>query len=182
MKSETEFQPLEQAIARRREQALLRRDYGRLLLRVAVLGLTVWVLASQVFLVTQATGSGMFPAVKDGDLVLGFRLQSSYVQGDVAVYTVGGRRCIGRIAAVAGDTVTLDGSGTLLVNGSPQIGEILYPTYPLEGLPYPLEIPEGQVFLLGDYRTQTRDSRIWGPVPLEDVQAKVITIVRRRGL
>ena len=36
--------------------------------------------------------------------------------------------------------------------------------------------------LLGDYRTQSEDSRDFGPVPLEDVQAKVITLLRRRSL
>ena len=68
------------------------------------------------------------------------------------------------------------------MNGTPQSGEILYPTYPKEGMEYPYRVPEGTVFVLGDYRTQTEDSRDFGPVSLDDVEGKVITILRRRGI
>ena len=104
------------------------------------------------------------------------------MKNDVVVYTAQGTAHIGRIAARAGDVVTLDDSGTLLVNGTAQSGEILYPTYPGEALTYPYSVPQGQVFILGDYRTQAQDSRSFGPVPLTQIQAKVITILRRRGL
>ena len=76
----------------------------------------------------------------------------------------------------------MNDSGTFLVNGTTQGGEILYPTYPKEGLEYPHRVPEGHVFILGDYRTQARDSRDFGAVPLKDIEGKVITIIRRRGL
>ena len=56
----------------------------------------------------------------------------------------------------------LDESGKLLINGTAQNGEILYPTYAEEGLEYPLTVPENHVFILGDYRTQTVDSRDLG--------------------
>ena len=124
----------------------------------------------------------MFPAVKDGDLVIVFRIQQEYAKNDVVVYTVDGETHIGRIVARATDTVMLDDSGRLLVNGTNQTGEILYPTYAKEGLTYPYLVPEDHLFLLGDYRTQTEDSRDFGPIPMEDIQGKVITILRRRGL
>ena len=75
-----------------------------------------------------------------------------------------------------------DDTGILLVNGTAQGGEILYPTYALEGIEYPFRVPENCLFVLGDYRTQATDSRALGPIPLEDVQGKVLTILRRRGL
>jgi len=65
---------------------------------------------------------------------------------------------------------------------TPTSGEILYPTYAKDALEYPYTVPEGCFFVLGDYRTQSEDSRDFGPVPLEDVQAKVITLLRRRSL
>jgi len=43
-------------------------------------------------------------------------------------------------------------------------------------------VPEGCVYILGDYRTQSEDSRDFGAVPLEAVEAKVITLLRRRSL
>ncbi len=69
------------------------------------------------------------------------------------------------------------------VNGTPQTGEIAFPTYAKKGIKkYPYRVPKGCVFLLGDYRTQTKDSRDYGPIKMEDVKAKVITVLRRREL
>lgn len=106
----------------------------------------------------------------------------NYAKNDVVVYTQGGKLRVGRILGREGDLVALDDSGTLVVNGAVQSGEILYPTYAKDALEYPYTVPEGCVFVLGDYRTQSEDSRDFGPVPLEDVQAKVITLLRRRSL
>lgn len=169
-------------ISKRRNRALDRQEYVSLLFRVLFLVLAGWILLSRVFLITQTVGNDMFPAVKDGDLVFAFRLQKDYVKNDVIVYTAEGKTHIGRIAARATDVVTLDESGTLLVNGTLQSGEILYPTYAKEGIEYPYIVPDGHLYILGDYRTQTEDSRDFGPVPMENVKGKVITILRRRGL
>lgn len=182
MASTTEIKSISDIIAERRNRALNRQGYASLLFRVLFLVLIGWVLFSQVFLITQTTGNDMFPAIKDGDLMIGFRLQQEYVKDDVVVYTVDGEMYVGRIAAKQTDVVTLDESGALLVNGTQQGGEIMYPTYAKEGLTYPYEVPEGHVFVLGDYRTQTEDSRDFGPIPMKDVEGKVITILRRRGL
>ncbi|NMA64839.1 MAG: signal peptidase I [Clostridiaceae bacterium] len=124
----------------------------------------------------------MFPAVKDGDLIIGFRLQQSYTKNDVVIYGAKGKRHIGRIAARESDVVAIDDSGTFLVNGTTQGGEILYPTYAKEGIDYPYQVPKEHIFILGDYRTQTQDSRDFGSISLSDVEGKVITILRRRGL
>lgn len=61
-------------------------------------------------------------------------------------------------------------------------GGILYPTYPKSLLSYPYAVPEDSVFILGDCRTQAEDSRDFGPVQCSAVKAKVITLIRRRGL
>lgn len=169
-------------ITSRRNRALERQGYISLLIRVLFLVLAGWILFSQVFLITQASGNAMFPSVKDGDLVVAYRLQREYAKNDVVAYTVDGKTHIGRIVAGATDVVTLDDSGTLLVNGTAQSGEILYPTYAKEGIEYPYQVPENHVFLLGDYRTQAKDSRDFGAIPKENVKGKVITILRRRGL
>lgn len=169
-------------ITARRNRALDRQGYVSFVLRILFLTLTCWVVFSQVFLITQASGNAMFPAIKDGDLVIAFRIQQEYAKNDVVVYTEDSETHIGRIVARASDVVTLDDSGNLLVNGNNQAGEILYPTYAKDGLTYPYAVPEGHVFVLGDYRTQTGDSRDFGPIPMENVQGKVITILRRRGL
>lgn len=169
-------------ITKRRNRAIDRNGYVSLVFRILLLVLIGWVMLTKIFLITQAVGNDMFPSVKDGDLIIGYRLQQEYVKDDVVVYTVNGERHVGRVAARATDVVTLDDSGTLLVNGTAQGGEIIYPTYAKEGLEYPYTVPEGQVFILGDYRTQTADSRDFGSIQTGNIEGKVITILRRRGL
>lgn len=176
------FSELEAIIQRRRNQALDRRDLLSLLLRLLFIALVLWILLSQVFLLTQAQGTAMFPSVKDGDLVFGFRLHTDYRKDDVVVYRYNDELFVGRIAAGPGDNVDISQEGSMLVNGTPQTGEILYPTYTRDGEAQSFRVPEDSVYILGDYRTQSRDSRDFGPVPLEELEAKVITILRRRGL
>ena len=157
------------------EKSPLLREVRSLAVRLAVFAALLWVLLTQVYLVTQASGSEMFPAVKDGDLVLGIRLEKDYAKNDVVVYERSGRLRVGRV-------VTLSESGVVEVNGSAQGGGILYPTYPKSLLSYPYAVPEDSVFILGDCRTQAEDSRDFGPVQCSAVKAKVITLIRRRGL
>ena len=166
----------------RRIRVETRNGYLCLFLRVMLILMILWVVFTQVFLVTQAPDNDMFPAVKDGDLLIGFRLQGNYVKDDVVVYELGGETRVGRVMGRSADVITLNDSGTLLVNGTSQSGEILYPTYAKEGIEYPFMVPDDCVFVLGDYRTQAEDSRDFGCIPLENVKAKVITILRRRTI
>jgi signal peptidase I len=173
---------ISEVIKSRRTKLAIKKGYISLLYRTILLAIVAYLLFTQVFIISQASGNEMFPAVKDGDLIIGFRLQQSYTKNDVVIYGAKGKRHIGRIAARESDVVAIDDSGTLLVNGTTQGGEILYPTYAKEGMEYPYRVPEGHIFILGDYRTQTQDSRDFGSIPIDDLEGKVITILRRRGL
>ena len=77
----------------------------------------------------------------------------------------------------------MDEDGKLFINEVQHAGEILYPSYAREtGIEYPFNVPEGSYFVMGDYRTQTLDSRDFGAIHRNDVEGKVITILRRRSL
>lgn len=167
---------------RRWISALNVRGYLGLAVRLVLIAVTVWILFSQVFILTQSNGMGMFPAIEDGDLILGYRLQNEFEKDDVVLYRVGDAVYIGRVVAFETDVVNMSETGSLTVNGTTQTGEIMYPTYAKDGIEYPYRVQSDELFLLGDYRTQTRDSRDFGAIPLEDVLGKVITIVRRRGV
>lgn len=171
-----------EVISLRRNRLAVREGYISLLGRVVFIAAAAWLLFSQVFLLMQARGTDMFPAVKDGDLLIGYRLQKDYEQENVVVYKRDGKSCVGRVVAKSGDYVDITEEGSLIVNGTVKSGEILYPTYEREGVNYPYVVPESMVFILADYRTQAQDSRDFGAVELKDVQAKVITILRRRSL
>ena len=172
----------EEAIKQRRDQLAAKAENRSLLLRVVLIAVVCWGFFHYLFLIMQVKGMDMFPAVKDGDLVLGCRLEKDYAKNDVVVYERSGTLRVGRVLARGGDIVTLSESGVVEVNGSAQGGGILYPTYPKSLLSYPYAVPEDSVFILGDCRTQAEDSRDFGPVQCSAVKAKVITLIRRRGL
>lgn len=172
----------EDVIRARRIALNTRQEYVSLFSRVVVLALTAYVIFTQVFLITPNKGLGMFPAMKDGDLIIAYRLQKDYAKNDVVVYTADGVQKVGRIIARETDVVDMDENGTLRVNGTIQTGDIMYPTYAKEGIEYPFRVAEGQFFVLGDYRTNSVDSRDHGAVSINDVMGKTITVLRRRGL
>lgn len=169
-------------IRKRREKLHIRKGYFSLILRLILIGAIGYILLTQVFLITRAKGNDMFPAIKDGDLVIAFRIQKEYVKDDIAVYQRDDSFYLGRVVARETDVVTLDETGILLVNGTVQRGEIVYPTLAKEAYNYPMRIEEGDLFLLGDHRMESQDSRDFGPISLKHVKGKVITILRRRGL
>lgn len=169
-------------ITQRRMALQIKKDYLNLLIRIILLLAFVYILITQVFLIRQAKGNDMFPAIKDGDLVIAFRLQKEYVKNDTIVFKLDDEISLGRVVAKESDVITINDSGTLLVNGTIQRGEIVYPTFSKQGIDYPLRIEEDELFVLGDHRLQADDSRDFGPVKLGQVEGKVITILRRRGL
>ena len=178
----------EQVIARRRSGVITRAGYRSLLVRLLFLAAVFYLLFTYAFLITQCQGQGMYPALKDGDLCVVFRKEARDLFGeqtvaeDVLAYRIDGKRAFGRVVAVAGDVVMLSDSGSLMVNGVTEGGEIVFPTYARGELQYPYRVPERCVFVLGDYRTNTTDSRDLGAIELESVEGKLITILRRREL
>ena len=169
-------------IAARRERLSMQAGFRSLLARILTIAVVGYVFFTQLFLITQVSGLNMFPALKDGDLAIVFRMQREYAKNDVVAYETPDGLSFGRIVAREGDVVFMDDTGTWQVNGTTQSGEIMYPTYAVEGIEYPYRVPENCVFILGDYRTRAVDSRIYGAVSMDDVKGKVITILRRRGL
>ena len=175
-------------IARRRARVITRAGYRRLAVRLIYLAVIFYLLFTYCFLITQNHGLDMFPALKDGDLCVVFRIQAQKLMGekvkadDIIAYRTDGKRAFGRVVAVEGDVVMLSDSGSLMVNGVTEGGDIVFPTYAKGEQVYPYLVPDGCVYVLGDRRVSTTDSRDLGPIPLESVEGKLITILRRRGL
>lgn len=168
-------------VIKRDKQAL--QDIRAFLIKLVVIAFIGWLLLGFVFGVTVMEGEDMYPRIRDGDVLIYYRLQQEYHIGDVTTFRHDGRRYTGRIVAQGGDTVDITEDGQLLVNGSVQDEEIFYPTETVDGgIPFPCEIPEGSVFLLCDFRTNSIDSRSYGPVDIEELDGKVMTILRRRGI
>lgn len=125
----------------------------------------------------------MSPAIKDGDLVIYFRYnKSGYLPKDAVVLEISGKKQVRRVIATAGDIVDITEDG-LLINGALQNEpDISQKTERYEdGIDFPLTVPEGQIFVLGDSRIGATDSRVYGSVKIEDTLGKVMTVIRRRS-
>ncbi|MGV9255371.1 signal peptidase I [Streptomyces sp. NPDC003697] len=94
-------------------------------------------------------------------------------RGDLVVFDQSGSRLVKRVAAVAGDTVGIE-DGVLTVDGRP-VTEPSIDRRALDGLYYgPAHVPDGTVFVLGDNRRHSVDSRQFGPVPVGQVRGRVL--------
>jgi signal peptidase I len=128
-------------------------------------------------------GETMYPRLRDGDLILYYRMEKDYHIGDVVVCKADGLTRVARIVAQGGDVVDINDDGQLLVNGNVQDEEIFYPTEgDPSGITYPYTVAQDSYFLLCDYRTISVDSRNFGSVPKDNFCGKVITILRRREI
>lgn len=157
------------------------KDILSLLLKTGILILLFLALFTFVFGLFRNQDADMYPNIKDGDLVVYYRLDRDYTARDLLVLDYQGDRQVRRVIAVAGDTVDITEDG-LLVNGSPQQEPGIYEATEryAEGMEFPATLKDGEVFVLGDAREDAEDSRIYGVVDTEDTLGKVMIVIRRR--
>ena len=111
-------------------------------------------------------GPSMRQTLQQGDrlLVLNSLLVREYNAGDIVIArkdTFSDDPIVKRIIAVGGQTVDIDfTSGTVYVDGTALEEDYINDrTYTFEGTEFPLVVPEGSVFLMGDNRNMSTDSR-----------------------
>ena len=120
----------------------------------------------------------MVPTLEVGDRVFvnkfGYRIGEPE-RGDIVVFrsVEGGEEdLIKRVVAVPGDRVRVR-DGVLRVNGEPQEETYVNDGRPRDRGSYgPTRLSEGEVFVMGDNRGNSRDSRFFGPVPLENIEGE----------
>jgi signal peptidase I len=125
--------------------------------------------------------ASMVPTLKYGDRVLVNKFIYRFTEperGDVVVFkSVQGddQDLIKRVVGVPGDEISVRG-GRLFVNGEPQREPYVNKRYPDRSFYAPTTVPQDHVFAMGDNRANSQDSRIFGPVPQENIEGEAFLL------
>ena len=139
-------------------------DYLHDVVYILALVLVAFTFCVRVVIVS---GSSMFSTLVDGDylLLINSPLCGELEQGDIVVASMdrfrGGEAIVKRVIATEGQTVDIDfRAGIVYVDGVALEEDYIYTATQLsEGVEFPLVVDEGCVFLMGDNRGDSRDSR-----------------------
>ena len=127
------------------------------------------------------TGNSMYPTLHDKDIVAYSRLGKEYKPGDVIVFKRSdGEEFVKRVVAVAGDTVNIQ-SGKVYVNGEEAKfkGTLGKTSRTGNCIEYPVVVEDKEVFVLGDNREISEDSREFGAVKNNDIKGRIIWYLGR---
>ncbi len=118
------------------------------------------VLISLLFLpVLRVTGTSMTPTLYNDELVI-CNKRSNYKQGDMIAFYFNNKILLKRVIGLPGDWVDITEDGTVYVNGEeldePYIDEKALGECDID-LPY--QVPESRIFVMGDHRSTSVDSR-----------------------
>jgi signal peptidase I len=120
-------------------------------------------------------GNSMMPTLEDEQYLvvskLDYRLHEPQ-RGDIIVFhdpNDSSRRLIKRVIGLPGEVVEIR-NGQVYANGL-LLAEAYIQSPGLSSRP-PTPIPDGYLFVLGDNRTNSSDSRNWGPLPRQEIVGK----------
>ncbi len=137
----------------------------------------VAVLIASLFLpVVRVVGDSMEPSLNNDDLLLLVKTDR-YEPGGLCCFYYQNRLLIKRVIGLPGDMISIDEEGTVFVNG-----EALDEPYVIDkslgqcDIEFPYQVPESRIFVLGDHRDTSVDSRssVIGSIEVERIVGQVI--------
>ena len=137
---------------------------------VAILVATLWLPFLRIY------GTSMTPTLTDGELICCMKT-SDFEPGDIIAFYYNNKILVKRVIGQPGDWIDIKEDGTVYINqvelDEPYLVEKAFGECDLE-LPY--QVPEGRIFVLGDHRSTSADSRssAVGCVAQEQIVGKIL--------
>ena len=155
--------PTTKQLAAELKRIRYKRDYRKTLLNtftsVAVAAAIAIIVSTLLLPVLRVTGTSMAPTLMNDDLVI-CKKRSDFQNGDIVAFYLNNKILLKRVIGKAGDSIDIKEDGTVYVNGSK-----LNETYTSEDalgecdIDFPYTVPENRVFVMGDNRPASIDSR-----------------------
>lgn len=155
-----------------------RGGFRRTAVAVALVVLGVVVVRTQFIDLLRVSSDSMSPTLCRGDTVMVIRLHpgTDIARNDIVTIRDprSGDEVIKRVVAVAGQTISIEDS-FLTIGGTP-VDEPWVDHRTIDGVYFgPVTVPAGAVFLMGDHREVSIDSRHYGAVPTTDIDGRLLT-------
>lgn len=128
----------------------------------------------------EVPSASMVPTIQPDTRVSAFLLDTAPHRGDIVILDAPPQAqslgttpstLVKRVVAIGGDTVACCDGGRLVLNGRPASEPYAAGPQPPFGL---VRVPVGKMFVLGDNRSDSQDSRLWGPISTDLVVGHVV--------
>lgn len=169
-------QELERELQRERYRIRFRSTLRSTVYALITVAAVAVLVATLLLPVLQIYGSSMTPTLTDGDIVLSLK-EADFQRQDIIAFYYNNKILVKRVIARAGEWVNIDEEGNVTVNGEP-----LEEPYVMDkslgecDIQLPYQVPEGRLFVMGDHRSVSVDSRssAVGCVAEEQIVGKLI--------
>lgn len=157
-------QQLENELNRTRYRARYRRVLRSTVYTLITVAAVAVLVATLLLPVLQIYGNSMSPTLADKDIVVSIK-QTEFKTGDIVAFYYNNKILVKRVIAKSGEWINISPEGDVYVGKSKSDMHLLDEPYLTEkalgdcNIEFPYQVPESRIFVMGDHRSVSVDSR-----------------------